>query len=232
MMYAWSFEARTAEEVERLVRALGRHRYVKEADLRIHFTVDEALSDLPLFAPHAAAFRKRWASSPNLELGSRDPSLWRAASIDEIAAVFSAFWTPGDVSSRAKERLVNTLLEMGIRYSDHEPFASPPEDPPHPELVQLDWLLLPVDELDGDRHRGALAALEKSGESIAASEPLAQEGPVIALPELVHGDHNGVLVGDFLIWSEPPYAYADYVFAGASKSAKLSGPPVGYRDFE
>ena len=37
MMFAWSFAARTPDEVGRLVRALGRHRYLKEADLRLHF---------------------------------------------------------------------------------------------------------------------------------------------------------------------------------------------------
>ena len=59
MMYAWSFAARTAEEVGRLVRALGRHRYLREADLRLHFTVDRALSADPAFARRAAAFAAR-----------------------------------------------------------------------------------------------------------------------------------------------------------------------------
>ena len=34
MMLGWSFDARTAEEVGRLVRVLGKHRYVVEVDHR------------------------------------------------------------------------------------------------------------------------------------------------------------------------------------------------------
>ena len=41
---------------------------------------------------------------------------------------------------------------------------------------------------------------------------------------------NGALADDLIIWSDGPYAYADYVFRGASKGAKLVEPPVGYRD--
>ena len=53
---------------------------------------------------------------------------------------------------------------------------------------------------------------------------------MIAVPELVLGAENGVLADDFVLWSEEPYAYADYVFRGVAKSAKLVDPPVGYRD--
>src|SRR5580700_5509777 len=59
MMLAWSFAARTPDEIGRLVRALGRHRYLREADLRLHFLVDRALAGIPGaefasvdFAPH------------------------------------------------------------------------------------------------------------------------------------------------------------------------------------
>ena len=91
-------------------------------------------------------------------------------------------------------------------------------------------MLLPVDELDAERHAGALAALEDSGEEIDASAPIYQEATVLAAPELVLGAPNGALADDFVIWSEGPYAYADYVFRGASKAAKLVEPPAGYRD--
>ena len=94
----------------------------------------------------------------------------------------------------------------------------------------LDWVLLPVDELDADRHAGALTALEESGEEIDPSAPIYQEAAVLSASELVLGAPNGVLGADFLVWSEGPYSYADYVFRGASRAAKLSDPPEGYRD--
>jgi hypothetical protein len=230
MMLAWSFAARTADEVGRLVRALGRHRYLREADLRLHFTVDRALADLPDFARHAAALEARRRREPELDLRSRDPSLWRPASVDEIVTVLTTFWTPDAAGLRAHERLLDVLDELDLIGGEHEPFASPKEEPPHPELVLLDWVLLPVDELDADRHAGALTALEESGEEIDPSAPIYQEAAVLSSTELVLGAPNGVLAEDFLVWSEGPYPYADYVFRGASKAAKLVEPPEGYRD--
>jgi len=230
MMFAWSFAARTADEVGRLVRALGRHRYLREADLRVHFLVDRALAEQPDFSRHAAAFEARLRSEPELDLRSRDPSLWRPATIDEVIAAFTAFWTPDAFGMEARERLLDAIEELDLYGGDHDPFASSPEEPPHPELLLLDWVLLPVDELDADRHAGALAALEDSGDEIDPSARVYQEATVLAVNELVLGAPNGVLADDFLIWSEGPYAYADYVFRGASKAAKLVEPPVGYRD--
>ncbi len=229
-MFAWSFAARTAEEVGRLVRALGRHRYLREADLRVHFTVDRALAADPLFVRHAAAFEARVRREPDLDLRSRDPSLWRPASADEIVAALTAFWTPGAAGDVVRGRLLDELEERGLDFADHDPFASPNEEPPFPELILLDWVLLPVDELDTDRHAGALGALEESGEEIDPSAPVYQEATALAAPELVLGAPNGVLAEDFVLWSEGPYPYADYVFRGAAKAAKLVEPPEGYRD--
>jgi hypothetical protein len=230
MMYAWSFAARTADEVARLVRALGKHRYLREADLRLHFLVDRSLVHLPDFAARAAAFQTRVRAEPDLDLRSRDPSLWRPASADEVTAALTAFWTPDDAGQRARARLLASIAELDLGGHEHEPFASSPEEPPHPELVLLDWVLLPVDELDPDRHAGALGALEESGEEITPSAVVYQEASVIAASELARGAPNGALTEDFVVWSEGPYPYADYVFRGASKAAKLVELPVGYRD--
>lgn len=231
MMFAWSFAARTTEEVARLVRALGKHRYVQEVDHRIHWAVDQALADHPAFSAHAAAFEARRRREPSLELGSRDPSLWRPAPTDEVIAALTTFWTPDDAGAHARERLLGVLLASGIPAGDHEPFKSRADDPPHPELILLDWVLLPVDELDVDRHTGALNALDESGEEINPSAPIYQEGPTIAAPELTAGAQNGLLPEDFFVWCDGPYPYADYVFRGVAKAAKLVDPPVGYRDF-
>lgn len=230
-MYAWSFAARTPDEVGRLVRALSKHRYVKEADLRVHFTVDRALSASPLFARHAASFEARREVERDLDLCSRDPSLWRPATLDEIILALTTLWSP-DAGGGAGDKLLDELEALGLDHAQHEPFSSSPEEPPFPELILLDWILLPVDELDADRHAGALGALEDSGDEIHASLPIYQEATPLAAPELVMGASNGVLVSDFLVWSEGPYAYADYVFRGAAKAAKLVDPPEGYRDID
>jgi hypothetical protein len=232
MMTAWSFSANMVDEVASLLRALGKHRYVKEVDHRIHFTVDAALADLAPFSKHAAAFAARRKREPNLELGSRDPSLWRPASVDEVIAVLTAFWGAGSEVDDRIDRLADVLEEHGFEIPEHDPWEANADDPPFPELVTLDWVLLPVDELDADRHRGVLEALEGSKDELAPSAPIYQEGPSISAVELADGAPNGVLTGEFLVWSEPPYAYADYIFRGASKIAKLISPPVGLRDLE
>jgi hypothetical protein len=229
-MLGWSFAARTADEVGRLVRALGKHRYVREADLRLHWTVDRALEALPRFAEPARAFRALCAADAQLDLRSRDPRLWRSATADDVAGVLDVFWTPGAEAAACSARLVELVESLDLPPPAHDPFESSEADPPHPELLLLDWVLLPVDELDSDRHAGALAALEDSGEEVDASAPVYQEGPTIALPELVLGATSGVLAEDFLIWADGPYAYVDYVLRGAAKAAKLVDPPVGFRD--
>ena len=231
-MLAWSFSARTIDEVERLLRALGKHRYVREVDHRIHWTIDQTLADLPQFASHARVFDLRRRNEKNLEPASRDPSLWRSASLDEIIAVFRAFWTSGPDAEQRKERLRQSIESLGLPPIEHAPFEASSDEPPHPELVLLDWELYPVDELDADRHRGALEAMEEAQEEVDASAPVYQEGPLVTVPELCLGAPNGVLDVDFLVWSDGPYSYSDYVFRGAAKVAKLSEPPLGYKDIE
>jgi hypothetical protein len=232
MMLAWSFSARTLDEIERLLRALSKHRYVHEIDHRVHWTVDRALADLPAFAPHAEVFAMRRKKERDLEIASRDPSLWRPATTEEVIAVLRAFWTSGEAAERRKKALLDALAETGLPAATHEPFGASADEPPHPELVLLDWELLPVDELDADRHRGALEAMEEAQEEVNALAPVYQEGPILAAPELCDGAPDGVLADDFLVWSDGPYSYSDYVFRGAAKAAKLEAPPVGYNDLE
>jgi hypothetical protein len=229
-MLAWSFSARTVDEVARLLRAAGKHRYVRATDHRLHWLVDAAMRDVTEFAPHAAAFEARRRAEPELDVASRDPSLWRPVTIDEVILVLVTFWTPGAQSLALRERLAALATEHGLATADHEPWQCDPDDPPHPELVELDWELLPVEELDADRHSGALQAMELAGEEVSPSDPVYQEGPIMGLPEIVDGAPIGILAEDFVLWSDGPYAYSDYVFRGVAKAAKLAEAPVGYND--
>jgi hypothetical protein len=76
MMLAWSFAARTPDEVARLLRALGKHRYVHEVDHRIHWAVDQALAEkisaktgiAPVSALRLVTARHRGVLLPYLEL--------------------------------------------------------------------------------------------------------------------------------------------------------------------
>lgn len=227
MMYAWTFAARIIDEVARLVRCMGKHRYIQEIDHRIHWSVDEALKDLPAFADHARAFEKLCARDPDIQRGSRDPRLYRPATAEDIIGVLTAFWAPGEEAIKRRERLVEIFHDAGLPIAEHVPFESDPESPPFPELILLDWVLFPVDQLDPERHAGVLDALEGSEEDFHPSEPIYHEGPAISIVELCDGASLGILEEDLYIWADGPTAYSEYVFKGVSKAAKLEEPPVG-----
>ncbi len=232
-MYGWSFAARTVDEVGLLLRALGKHRYLAEVDHRLHWAVDATVAVVdPTFEGAVARFAELRIEHPDLDLRSRDPALWRAAPTDEVIAALAALWDPGARGERCRVALRQTLRDEGIGVSEHQPFQSDADEPPHPELVLLDWVLLPVDELDTERHAGALRAMADTGEDVNPSEPSHLEGPTLSEVELCDGCPRGVLPTDFMVWADGPYRYCDYVFRGASRAAKLVDPPVGYRDID
>ncbi|MEZ4446784.1 MAG: hypothetical protein R3B72_47335 [Polyangiaceae bacterium] len=233
-MFGWSFAARTHDEVARLVRAMGKHRYLADTDLRIHFTVDRALADFD--EAHAAAardFDRLADADPELDLRSRDPRLYRRVDDTVIARVLEAFWDPDDsAAERVQLALATALRVADLEPSEHAGFAGDADEPFHPELILLDWQFLPVDQLDTERHKGALRAMEESGDEVDPSEPVYVEGPEIGEAELCRGAERGVLPKDPIFWADGPYSYVDYVFRGVSKAAKLVDPPEGYHDVD
>jgi hypothetical protein len=224
-MLAWAFSCKTAEEVGSLVRALGKHRYVREVDHRIHWMVDAALSDLPEFAPHAEAFADRRQFDDQLDGSSYEPTLWRSATADDVAAALAGFWSAEPQARARRAALAALVIAEGLDYPQHAPFEGDPETPDHPLLIQLSWTLHPIVDLDAERHAGALAAMEAAGEEVDPSEPIEHEGPDLGVAELCDGAPRGVLVSEFLVWADGPRSYSDYVFRGASKMAKLPDPP-------
>ncbi|MFO0552631.1 MAG: hypothetical protein U0271_29845 [Polyangiaceae bacterium] len=233
-MMAWTFAARLIDEVARLARCLGKHRYIREIDHRVHFTVDLALRDLTPFKPHAARIEALLKSTPDLDPRSRDPRLWRSADVEEVISILTAFWGPGDEHIARREQLVEIFHSYELPIGEHAPFDSDPEEPPFPELVEMNWVLLPVDQLDTEHHAGVLTALEDDteGDEYHPSEPIYQEAPSISIVELCEGAPLGILEEDFFVWSDGPYAYANYVFKGVSKAAKLAEPPISPRQWE
>ena len=231
-MLAWSFSARTLDEVAALLRAMGRHRYVRETTHAIHWSVDQALGDRPPFTGRAAAFQARRAREAGLDITSRDPSLWAYADTEVVIEALAVFWTRGEGAAKATDRLRKILEEFELGVAVHPPFRADPEEPPHPELILLDWEFFPIDELDPERHEGALRALELAGEEVDVSAPVYLESVCLAYPELAQGAPQGVLPTDFLVWSDGAYSYVDYVFRGVAKAARLVDPPMGIRDFD
>lgn len=230
MMWAWSFACRTVPEVAALLGALAKHRYVRETDHRLHRILDQTLAEHATFRPRALELEALKRSDPDFDLSSRDPRLWRPASLDEIIEALTIFWSGSNASRLARQALRSQFEELGLELPTRSPFESDPEEPEHPELIELSWTLLPVVDLDAERHAGALAAMLEAAEEVDVSTPIEQEGPELGVIELLEGAPRGVLVSDFVVWSESPYAYADYVFRGASKMAKLVDPPQGPLD--
>jgi hypothetical protein len=231
-MYGWSFAARTVEEVGRLLRAMETHRYLAEKDLQIHWSIDMALAGLDdRFAEAAVRFQSIRAERPQLEMGSRDPVLWRAVDVEQVLAALAALWEPGSRGDAARAALSMALRAEDVPPTTHAPFDYAVDEPPHPELVLLDWSLLPIDELDTERHAGALRAMEDSGDEVDPSESSYVEGPTLTESELT-GLNRGILPADPVFWADGPYSYCDYVFRGVARAARLVDPPCGYRDFE
>ncbi len=226
-MLAWAFPCESVDELGSLLRALGKHRYLAEADHRVHWAVDAALSDHEPFKAHARAFTDRKKRERDLDPSSYDPTLWRSATADEVVEIFRLFWTPGPAATAAASRLRALIEHEGLVIPEREPFEGDPESPDHPQLIQLSWRLLPVADLDPDRHAGAIKAMAEAGEEVDVSAPIDQEGPDLGVLELIEGADDGVPLSELLIWADGPRSYNDYVFRGACKAAKLPWMPEG-----
>lgn len=226
-MQAWAFPCTTVDELAALLRALGKHRYLSEVDHRLHWAVDAALADHEPFRSKARAFTERKKAERDLDPSSYDPTLWRSATTDEIAEVFRLFWTPGPAATTAASRLRALIEHEGLVIPERDPFDGDPESPDHPQLVQLAWRLLPVADLDPERHAGAVQAMAAAGEEVDVSAPIDQEGPDLGVLELADGAPEGEPVTEFLVWADGPRSYSDYVFRGACRAAKLPWQPEG-----
>ncbi len=234
-MKAFDLAAQTVDEVARVVRALGKHRYVAGRLHLVHAFVFEAAAAAP---EPAAGLRPRiaWAqqilADETIEVDSRDPRLWAPATDEEVALALEAFWRPGAPADQASLQLMARLLSCGLEVPATEPFDERVEDEMHPLLIDAGWELVPLAALDPERHGGAIAAFgERIDYDVArfeeesSYEPVTylQELPAMGPAELLRGaDGDGELTTPLTVWTLGNPTYHDYVLRGVARAAKLA----------
>ncbi len=205
----WSREipAETFDEALRVIRALGKHRYVAGRTHMVH----------ALAAADVLDWARDVTLDDDIDKASRDERLTRAITDDELCAVLASYWSE-DTGARACDALLERLerFTVDIHASD--------DDDVFPLLVDAGWELLRLGELDAERHRGAIEAY---GERIAydvarfeeeeAAEPVAylQELPAMGPSELIRGTLP------LTLWLAGNETYQDYVIRGVLRAAKL-----------
>jgi hypothetical protein len=220
-MFGFELGPRTGEELLRFVRALGQHRYVASRLHLVHaFAVDAAADES---IPEAAAWAKRvLGASGAIDLASKDERLWRKASEAELQAVLRAFWS--DDAAAARARLRQHLAAIGAEPApDALPFDEAAEEDMFPILVDAGWELLPLAQLDADRHRGAIQSFADFEvarfEEETAVPPIAtlHELPLLGAVELLGPPTRA----PFVLWQQGHETYLDYVLRGVLKMSKL-----------
>jgi len=219
------------DEAARLVRALGKHRYVAGRLIVVHALAIAA-------ADPDDAWARELLATPGLDLGSRDERLFASVDEERLAHVLGAFWG-GDAASRAAvhERLASWLERAGLPFPDSfeaaSPFDESAEDEMFPVLVDAGWELLRLAELDPQRHAGAIGAYGdaitfesarfEEENAVPPRAPYVQELPALGANELLRGvDPSGALVDRLHLFVEGEPIYQDYVTRGVLRAAKLS----------
>src|SRR5260221_12859585 len=127
-MDARDLPALSGEDMARLVRALGRHRYVGGRLHLVHAFVFCALDPAPELAD-AAAWGRSVLADAGIDKASKDERLWRRSSEEEIALALGAFWGAlGEARERAHARLREQLWAAAIELPAARPFDETRED--------------------------------------------------------------------------------------------------------
>jgi hypothetical protein len=192
-----------------VVRALGKHRYVAG---RSHFVHALAAHDLFEWARDVIA-------DDDVDKASRDERLVRRVSDEELCALLVHFWGE-ETGAAACDGLLERLERFGVEIVAPED----DEEDTFPLLVDAGWELVPLAELDAERHRGAIEAFgEQIHFDVAKFEEQEhlpptvhlQELPAIGASELIRG------VDPFSLWLSGNETYQDYVVRGVMKAAKI-----------
>jgi hypothetical protein len=228
-MEALATGARTVDEAVRLVRALGRHRYVAGRLHLVHAFAFASLAPADALG-EAQAWARRALAGGALDIASRDERLWRLSSDEDVALVIEGFLSPASAPP-ARGRLVEWLERAELPLPSAEPFDEAAEEDTHPVLVDAGWELFPLAALDPERHKGAIQAFgepilyesAKFEEAEAIPTPAhLQELPALGPVELLRGTSDtGMLVSELVLWVEGNMTYHDYVLRGVRRAAKL-----------
>ena len=209
-------------ELVRLVRTLGQHRYLAS---RLHlahaFAIDAAAGTSADLA-EAGAWARR-ALGGAIDLASRDERLYRRVSDPELVAILAAFWT-GDA---ARPKLEAHLTAIDARPDPSAlPFDEAREEDMFPVLVDAGWELLPLAQLDRERHRGAIQAFDDF--EVARFEEESAIPPLVTLHELpslgpteLIAAFDETLRAPFVLWQQGHETYLDYVLRGVLRASKL-----------
>jgi len=227
---------RNGDDVARVIRALGSHRYVAGRLINVHAALVDAVTDVigegdaPVVG-EAIEWSRSVLRNTEIDAGSRDERLHRRSTEKELAAILAALWGPRRDVAQARLRSFLLRHECGEPADDAVPFDESAEEDVFPILVDAGWELLPLASLDPERHRGAIEAF---GESIAFESARFEEtsavppkvtlqelsviGPVEALRAI---DDDGALREPLMLWVDGDATYLDYVLRGVLKAAKL-----------
>ncbi len=246
-MIGHEVEAVSGDQLVRLVRALGQHRYVASRLHLVHaFAVEAACAafdvepadETTASSRAALAEARTWAESvlgcDEIDRASKDERLHRRATDAELVAVLAAFWNDGERRERASLALAERLVEIAAEPPDWRalPFDESHEENVFPVLIDAGWELLPLSGLDPERHKGALGAFDDAlafdvarfEEENALPPPVTlHELPALGALELLAAlDDEGNLRAPFVVWSSGNETYVDYVLRGVLKVAKIA----------
>jgi hypothetical protein len=220
-MIGFELEDVSAAELVRFVRTLGQHRYCEGRLHLVHAFAIDAAGERPELAD-AREWAKR-ALGGVVDIASKDERLYRRATDAELVAVLEAFWT-GDAASRLAEHLarIDAMPDASAL-----PFDESAEDETFPLLVDAGWQLIPVEKLDPERHRGAIAAFDDyevakfEEENHVPPRTTLHELPALGGVELMHAFENDRVRAPFVLWQQGREEYLDYVLRGVLRAAKL-----------
>ena len=209
----------------RVVRAMGKHRYVAG---RTHLVHALAVCDLAIDGD-----LRRWATDvladETIDKASRDERLVRRATEEEVCALLDWFWRES-TRERAADALFERLdaFDVDLRVSS-DPWED--DEDAFPVMIDVGFELLALAELDEERHRGAIESFgERIDYDVARFEEEEhvprvvhlQELPSIGVSELVRGAERGELATDLSVWLSGSERYQDYVIRGVLRAAKIT----------
>ena len=203
----------SGDDAIRLVRALGKHRYVAG---RMHFVHALAACDLE---GDLGAWAIGVLADETIEKASRDERLVRRATEEEVCELLAWFWNP-ETGSHASDTLLDRIEQLGVDVSE-----GADEDDVFPLLVDAGWELVPLSELDPERHRGAIDAFgERIHYDVACFEEREHLPPTVHLQELPAIGVRDLLAPptDMHLWLSGNPTYQDYVIRGVLRAAKLT----------